>query len=293
MIVDAQIHDPAPVAPWQGDEESRLALTSELSLAAMDAIGVDTAIIAPGRHGPAFAEFGAVHYPDRFARVMMIGDPADPDLDHRVAQGLQQPDVVALRTVVVDYLGDRGAEDLLAGMYEPLFAAVERHGAPLFLLAAGHPQALEAAAAAHPGLTLIVDHFGLRQYPPLSMDPDPWEKLPGLLALARYPNVAVKFCGAQLLSREPYPHRDVWPQLHRVIEAFGPERLMWASDFTRLRMVPDGEPWASLYSHALNLLRDTTELSASDKEQLLGGTATRLIGGLPAGRHARRAVASS
>jgi L-fuconolactonase len=275
-IVDAQVHDPAPVLPWQGDEESKLALTAELTLAAMDAIGVEAAVVAPGRHGPAFAEFAPARYPKRFARVIMC-DRNRPNLDELVAGALSTAGVVAMRQVVVDYARNN-ADELRAGAFEPIFAAAERHGVPLFVLAPGFPAELAKVAEAHPGLMLIVDHLGLRQYPPLSMDADPWEKLPGLLALARYPNVAVKLCGAQLLSKEPYPHPDVWPYLHQVIEAFGANRLMWASDFTRLRMVPNGEPWAGLYSDSLNLVRDTPELSIKEKELLLGGTARRLLG---------------
>jgi predicted TIM-barrel fold metal-dependent hydrolase len=109
------------------------------------------------------------------------------------------------------------------------------------------------------------------------MDPDPWEKLPELLSLARFPNVHVKFCGPQLLSNQPYPHPDVWPYLHQVIDAFGAERLVWASDFTRLRMVPAGERWKSSYAEALGLVKDTTELDSTQKEHILGGTLRRLL----------------
>ena len=109
------------------------------------------------------------------------------------------------------------------------------------------------------------------------MDPDPFEKWPALLGLAPFPNVAVKFCGAQLLSSEPYPHRDVWPRLHEVLDAFGVDRLMWASDFTRLRMVPPGDPWRGTYAEALGFVRDSGELSDDELEALLGGTARRLL----------------
>ena len=133
-------------------------------------------------------------------------------------------------------------------------------------------------ARTFPDLTLIVDHFGLRQYPPLTMDADAWEKLPGLLDLARFPNVAVKFCGAQLLSNQPYPHADIWPALRRVIDAFGVDRLMWASDFTRLRMVTAGEPWRGTYADALRFVSAAEWLSDHERQALLGGTAQRILG---------------
>ena len=48
--------------------------------------------------------------------------------------------------------------------------------------------------------------------------------LPNLLALARYPNVAVKATGVPGSTREPYPYRNLHPYLRRVNDAFGPER---------------------------------------------------------------------
>jgi predicted TIM-barrel fold metal-dependent hydrolase len=113
--------------------------------------------------------------------------------------------------------------------------------------------------------------------------PDPWSTLPGVLSLAKYPNVAIKFSGAVALSKEPYPHRDLWPHLHQIVEAFGPERLMWGSDYTRLRMAPGTTErgpragWGGLYSDSVNYLRDTDELSSSDKEQIFAGTIRRLL----------------
>jgi L-fuconolactonase len=111
---------------------------------------------------------------------------------------------------------------------------------------------------------------------------EPWDRLPGLLSLAQFANVQVKFSGAPALSREPYPHHDVWPYLHQVINAFGPERLMWGSDFTRLRWVPvvgglaPRDQWR-FYSDSVNYLRDTTEIGPRDKELIFAGTIRRVL----------------
>jgi L-fuconolactonase len=67
-----------------------------------------------------------------------------------------------------------------------------------------------------------------------------------------------------------------------VVDAFGPQRLMWGSDFTRLRWIPvvgglaPREQW-HYYSDSVGYLRDTTELSASDKELIFGGTIRRVL----------------
>src|SRR5207249_1336380 len=155
MIVDGQVHDPAPWIDWQFGDESRRVLVCELTLAAMDAVGVDAAVIAP-RHDATFGELAVSLYPDRFARVAMI-DPKAPDLDDLIAGTIATPGFVGVRTVVADYAGDRGSTDLRAGLFEPLFAAAERRRAPLFLLGPGFPGDLADAARAHPGLPMIVD----------------------------------------------------------------------------------------------------------------------------------------
>jgi L-fuconolactonase len=278
-IVDAQVHDLMPAVAWEYREESKVALVCELMLAAMDAVGVGAAIVAPGRDSVTGAAVSARH-PKRLARVVHV-DHASPEIDVLVAATRLAPGVVAVRQVLVDYRNDN-ADGLRAGEYEALFTAAERHRVPLFALAPGYTAELASVAEAHPDLTLIVDHLGFRQYPPLSMDHDPWEKLPTLLDLARYPGVSVKLCGAQLMSQQPYPFEGVWPYLHRVIEAFGPSRLLWASDFTRLRMVGPGEQ-AWLYSDSLNFVRDTTELSANDKALILGANTRRLLSWTGAG----------
>jgi predicted TIM-barrel fold metal-dependent hydrolase len=236
---------------------------------------VHAAVIAP-RHDPRFPVEATGRFPARFARVVMV-DHTAPDLDEVVAEARRTAGVVALRQVVADYVGDRGATDLHAGAFDRLFAAAGRHALPVFLLAPGFAGDLVATARAFPDVSFVVDHLGLRQYPPLTMDADPWARLPGLLQLAPYPNVAVKLCGAQLLSAQPYPHPDVWPQLQRVLEAFGTARIMWASDYTRLRMVPAGEPWRSSYAEALGLIRDSA-LSATEKAAVLGGTLQQWLG---------------
>ncbi|MDB5392639.1 MAG: amidohydrolase 2 [Rhodospirillales bacterium] len=275
LVIDTQVHAATLAEPWAFGEEAGLRAATEALLGAMDAVGVDHAIIAP-RHDAAMGEYAVTQYPGRLGRVIML-DADAADIDEQVARAKATPGVVALRQVVSDYIGTRGAEDLKAGKFDPLFAAAQRHGIAIFLLAPGHPADLADAARGYPDLTLIVDHFGLRQYPPLSMDPDPWEKLPGLLALSRFPNVTVKFCGAQLLSSEPYPHADVWPVLRRVIDAFGVGRLMWASDFTRLRMTPPGTPWCGTYADTLRFVSDSDQLSEDERRAILGGTAQRIL----------------
>jgi predicted TIM-barrel fold metal-dependent hydrolase len=190
--------------------------------------------------------------------------------------------MLAIRTSISNWQNDTLTDDFRDGKLEALFAACEKYNLPLFCSTHGHATTLEPVAQQHPDLLLIIDHLGLPQPPPIKRDPDPWQRLPGLVSMAKYPNVAVKFSGATTLSLQPYPHRDVWPHLRQLVDAFGPQRLMWGSDFTRLRMGPltiqpgPREGWF-LYSNELNYLRDTDEVSEHDKAAIFGGTIRRLL----------------
>jgi hypothetical protein len=55
-----------------------------------------------------------------------------------------------------------------------------------------------------------------------------------LLALARRPNVAVKGTGQAGYALDPYPFRSIHDALHRVFDAFGPRRMFWGTDITRM-----------------------------------------------------------
>lgn len=61
------------------------------------------------------------------------------------------------------------------------------------------------------------------------------ETMPVLLDIARRcPNVAVKATGAPAYSTEPYPFRNIHDPLHRLYDAFGPDRFFWGTDITRM-----------------------------------------------------------
>jgi L-fuconolactonase len=168
------------------------------------------------------------------------------------------------------------------GVFDPLYAAAEEVGLPIFNSTHGGCARMAQIAERHPNLTLIIDHVGVAQHPVSPPETMSWRTFPDLLELARYPNVAVKLCGAPLLSAQPYPFDDVWPYLDRLFEAFGFERVMWASDYTRLRLadLPRGDrprKRGLTYAESLDFLRRTDRLTIEEKRLLLGGAARRLL----------------
>jgi L-fuconolactonase len=279
-IVDAQIHEPQPPRPVEDEygKDVSLLVNVEIAREAMDSVGVDAALVFARQE---YMDACVARYPDRFAGALTF-DYLAPDLEEQVAAYRQRPGMLAGRNLVGNARDATLRPEFNEGKFERLYAAAEKHNLPLFFSTHGHAHVLASVARAHPDLTMIVDHLGVSQSPVSPPRDEPWDKLPGLLGLAELPNVHVKFSGAPLLSREPFPHHDVWPYLHQIVNAFGPERLMWGTDFTRLRWIPvvgglaPRDQW-HLYSDSVNYLRDTTELSQADKEQLFSGTIRRVL----------------
>jgi predicted TIM-barrel fold metal-dependent hydrolase len=98
--------------------------------------------------------------------------------------------------------------------------------------------------------------------------PEPWAELPKLLALAKRRNAVVKVSGACTLAREPYPFPDIWDPLCRVFDAWGFDRCLWGTDWTRAFAVVN-------YENAVETFRQTKRLSESERAMLMGGACAK------------------
>lgn len=259
-LIDAQLHTSAD------QPEHRPA--PEL-VAMMDAVGIEIAILvqlsALGTDND-YLLAAADSFPDRFAVVGAL-DPQAEDQDELLGRWRALPHTVGIR---VPAAAPTAREALAGGGFDAQLSAAERLGIPVCVFAPGQFPVLRRIAAERPQLTLVLDHLGLPAPPGMDPGPEPFASLSELLALAELPNVAVKCSGSAALSAEPYPFADLWPHLHALLEAFGVGRVMWGSDATRV---------ASLHTYrdAVNQFTETAELSAEEKEALLGGTARKLF----------------
>ena len=102
------------------------------------------------------------------------------------------------------------------------------------LLAGGHMAELGRIAERHPGLKLLIDHHGRGGGGGSGTDDAAFANLGEMLALAKYPNVAVKLSGATSYSSEPYPYRNIHKYIRQIVDAFGPQRCFWGTDITRM-----------------------------------------------------------
>jgi L-fuconolactonase len=256
-IVDAQLH-------------ANEAHPAEQHVAMMDEAGVDAAVLVqtvPQGFDNSYMIGAAARHPGRFAVVGVL-DAAGPDVDADVAAWRETPYAVGLRLVAFT---PQREQRLRAGFYDALLAAAESRAIPVFVYAPRLPDEVEAIARSYPNLRIVLDHLNLPQPPLLADGEDPWQNLSRVISLARFPNVAVKWSALPTLSREAYPFSDLWPKLHRVLEAFGLERAAWGSDITR-----DGA--GHTYAEAVGFVRETDELDDGEKALLLGGTLRKLLG---------------
>ncbi|MGW7413599.1 amidohydrolase family protein [Streptomyces sp. NPDC054863] len=125
------------------------------------------------------------------------------------------------------------------------------------------------AARALPGLSFVLDHLGK---PPVALGAlEPWAS--AVRELAALPNVTCKLSG--LVTEANWQHwtvSDLRPYAEVVLEAFGPSRVMYGSDWPVCRL-------ASSYAQVLDVARELTlGLSPAERAEVFAGTAERVYG---------------
>jgi predicted TIM-barrel fold metal-dependent hydrolase len=243
-------------------------------VAEMDAIGVDGAILVSAftmyRYDASYAIAVQKRHPDCFAVVKPV-DPGNPAVAEVIAEWKRTPGAVAARMLLA-----RGglAEDAADPGLNRVLAEAARLSLPLNLHIAGRLDQGIALIRRHPDTQVVIDHLGLVQphLPPVPKEP--WAELPKVLALAKLPNVAIKISGACTLSHEPFPYTDIWDPVCRIIDAFGIDRCLWGTDWTRAVKF-------LTYAQGVDAFHATDRISDGDKAKLMGGTLARVYGWSP------------
>ncbi len=228
-IVDSQIHI------WENETMNahhRQVRTYSMddALKEMAAAGVDAALLHPPSSLPktnATAIDAARARPDKFA-ILGHFDLADPAKRGLVETWKQQPGMLGFRFTFTSP-AQRGWWD--DNTLDWFWAAAEKAGTPVGLLAGGHFATVARVAERHPRLRLLIDHYGRGGGPTGAVT---FDDLPDMLALARLPNVGIKVSGAPSYSKLPYPFRDMFDPTKRIFDAFGPGRTFWGTDITRM-----------------------------------------------------------
>jgi predicted TIM-barrel fold metal-dependent hydrolase len=280
MIIDSQVHAyeaNTPQRPWHSIPNWPDHVTGDEMVAAMDAVGVDGAIFISAfslyRYDAGYAVEVQRAHPDRFAIVKPV-DPDDAAVDDVVAEWKATPGAVGIRIM----LWPEAKRDPNDPGLDRIARAAVRHDFPLNVLCWGNLDAGIALIDRHPDTRFILDHLGLMQPrtkpTPAAPLEQPWGELPKVLELAGRPNVVIKVSGACTLSQQPYPFADIWDPLARVFDAFGFERCLWGTDWTRAFAVVN-------YEEATKPFLETDRLSAGERAMLMGGACAKAYGWSP------------
>ena len=229
LIVDAQVHIWESGTPVSIHRQVSHYTKDEL-LRDMDEADVARVLLHPPSWDVKANEVAieaARQHPDRLAIVGFF-DVSKPENRSLVNTWKQQPGMLGLRFAFLK----PGEENwLVDGTADWLWPAAERAGLPVGLLVPNRCKVVEGIAARHPGLRLFIDHMARPRH---SRDDAGFADIGELLALAKYPNVAVKASGVPSYSNDPYPYRNIHKYLQQIFDAFGPQRMFWGTDITRM-----------------------------------------------------------
>lgn len=198
-------------------------------------------------------------YPRWFKGVCRVNpeDPAAPDaLSKLVEQGF--------RGVRISPTADASGDWIHGPLMPPLWERAQSLKVPMQVYTSiGRIPEVGRLIERYPDLDVIIDHMA-------ECPVDQPRELDELIALARYPRVFVKISHTWSLSKQLYPWLDAQEHVKRLYAAYGPRRLMWATDW------PVCEE-TTVYSKTLSVVRDDMKfLNDEDKTWILSKTIERI-----------------
>jgi predicted TIM-barrel fold metal-dependent hydrolase len=269
--IDAQVHAYErnhPERPWAGTLVGPDEMTGDQMVAQMDAVGVDGAVLVSPyafyRYDPSYVLEVEAKHPDRFCIVKPV-DPTDPAVAENIGEWKAKKGTVGVRLLFQDNFSTDPADPGL----NRVLAAAAKNSLAVNVQAPTRLEQIAQLVARNPNTQIVIDHLGLVQPFAPPAPPEPWANLPKVLALAAYPNVAIKITGACTLSHEAFPYKDIWEPLSKIFTAFTLDRCLWGTDWTRaIKLLT--------YKQGVDAFRDNDNLSDSDKAKLMGGTASKV-----------------
>ncbi len=237
--------------------------TPEMLLDLMEKNGVSKTVIIQVIHYRWDCSYLAAvlkKYPDKFQGVARV-NPEDPAAPDALSKLVKQDGFRGVRLSP----NESAAGDWVRGpLMPPLWKRCRDLKVPMTILApATRMPDIAALCEKFPDLTVVIDHMA-------DCPIDRPDLLLKLTALKRYPKVFVKISHTWSLSKEGFPFRDTFPLVQTLYDAFGPQRLMWGTDW------PVSHRHAS-YAQTLAVVRDAmTFLNRDDKRWLLSKTIERV-----------------
>ncbi len=268
-IIDPHVHVWAndPNYPWPEENRNPPSedFTPEMLLGLMAEHGVSKTVIVHPMHfrwDCRYVGDTLKKYPDKFEGVCRV-NPEAPDAADELSKWTEEWGFRGVRLSPAanesgDWINNRELMD-------PIWKRAQDLKIPMTILT--RPSRLPAIAALterHPDLDVVIDHMA--DSPPRDLEQ---RKL--LLDLARFPRMYVKISHTWSISETgEYPWRDTWDLVKSVHGAFGPERIMWGTDWPVSLSKTD-------YGSTLRLVRDEMDFfNDDDKSWVLGKTIRRL-----------------
>ncbi len=269
MIIDTHLHvwsDNFAQYPFAGGRKEVTGASVEELNRTMAAVGVDRAVIVQPIHylyDHRYVIDCLRRFPGRFAGVGLV-DRHAPDAPDRLQQLVQEHGFSGLR---IHLARPDDPAEWAAPEQVPVWQRAQELGACIQIYGpAALLPAITPMIARFPEVTVVLDHIGGA---PTDEEP-PYPLLGNVLQLAQHPNTYVKLTPQPHKSRLPYPHADTFPALRRLYDAFGPQRLMWGTNFPGVRRNTG-------YDRALTLFREHLDfLTAEDKTWIFTKTPLRV-----------------
>jgi L-fuconolactonase len=202
-------------------------------------------------------------HPGRFGLIKPF-DPRSAAVAEEVAEWARTPGVVGARLLLTSRSGDVDDPGL-----NRILAAGATAGIPVNVLCWGNLALVRELARRHPNTQVVVDHVGLRQPFAPPVPPEPFAEVAAVVALAACDNVALKISGACTLSQQPFPYPDIWEPLGQIFAAFGFDRCLWGTDWTRAVNL-------LTYAQGVEAFRVTDQLSEAERAALMGGSLAKI-----------------
>lgn len=262
-IVDSQVHvwsPNTPEHPWadpvHAAEHRFEALGAEQLLGEMEVAGVDRAVLIP----PAFegernelALAAARRFPDRFAVVARV--PIEKATARELVESWKStPGLLGFR---VTFTREK-RRWLWDGTADWFWPAAEEVGVPVMVYAPGETREVARIARLHATLRIALDHFGLAG---TAGPADIARATDELERAARVSNLSVKASALPVYVSDAYPFRSLHDCIRRVVAAFGPPRVFWGSDMSRL---------TCSYREAVAFLTEVDGLGDNDLTWIMG-----------------------
>lgn len=284
IITDSQVHiwEPhRPDRPWPAESLAAAKagflsapgarphrakpIEADEMVALMDEAGVHRAIVvppSPAGDSNATALEAVAKYPQRFL-VMGRFNPKAQGAREQLQGWMRQRGMAGIRMTFHrpqfrTWLGD--------GSIDWFWGECEKLGIPVMLLAPGQMPDLAKVAQRHPALQLIADHLAVHSaFRDEQCAPD----IDALVQLASLPNVSVKASAIPCYTNDTFPFHAFDGYLKRVYDAFGPRRMFWGSDISRLPCT---------YREAVEHVLQLDFMPQDDKELVMGKALSEKLG---------------